>query len=104
MEGTGNQLNFKLIEERDNKLIGRKEIKVLIYHDLKGTPAREELRRFLAKLYEVPLERVYIWRVRTLYGISRSLVEVAIYGSEERAKLIEPKYIIERHNPKKGEE
>jgi len=98
------EFNIKILEERENKLLGRKELKIMVFHDLKGTPTRQDLRKLLAEMYKVPLERIYIWRIKTLYGIGRSVVEAGIYESEERAKAIEPKYVLERHSPKKEEE
>ncbi len=90
-----------------NKIIGRKELDLVIHHVLKPTPMRINLRMAIAELLGVGIERVYIRRIDTEYGIGRSRAEVHIYDSVERVKKFEPEYIIERNggiNPFEEEE
>jgi len=95
----------KIVEERYNPLIGRKEVKLLIAHIGKSTPRRYELRQEVAKMYNVPLECVYVIKITTRYGQGLSIARVHIYDDPKRAEEIEEEHIKRRNMPpKKGGE
>jgi small subunit ribosomal protein S24e len=87
----------EIIEDRYNPLIKRRELKLRINHVLKPTPMRITLRTSIANSFNVDISRVYVRSIRTEYGIGRSIAEVHIYDSKEKALEFEPKYIIERN-------
>ncbi len=88
---------LRIVESKENKLIGRTELMVEIRHMGKGTPPRHIVRRKIAELLKKPLEVVYVRRLITEYGLGRTLGEVHVYKDPERAKQIEPEYIIIRN-------
>ncbi len=88
-----------VVEDRYNPLIKRRELVIIIHHVAKGTPKRYALREAVAKAYGVDVERVYVRKMVTRYGIGRTRAEVNIYDTPERARLFEPEYIIERNQP-----
>jgi len=97
----------EVVEDRYNHLIKRREIKLLIHHELKPTPMRITLRLTLAEKFGVDITRLYIRNIRTGYGIGQSIAEVHIYDTLERALQFEPQYIIDRNggvNPFEEEE
>lgn len=87
----------EVVEDRYNRLIGRREVKVVLYHSGKGTPMRYSVREALAKTYGADLDRVYVRRIISERGLSRTIVEAHIYDSKDRALKFESKYIIERN-------
>lgn len=87
----------EVVEDRYNGLIGRREVKVVLYHSDKGTPMRYSVREALAKTYGTDLDRVYVRRIISERGLSRTIVEAHIYDSKDRALKFEPKHIIERN-------
>ncbi len=87
----------EIAEDRYNPLIKRRELKLKINHVLKPTPMRVMLRMAVANAFGVDVSRVYVRSVRTEYGIGRSIAEIHIYDSKEKALEFEPKYIIERN-------
>jgi len=80
-----------------NKVIGRRELDLIVHHLLKPTPMRINLRLTIAEKFGVDIQKVYVRRIDTEYGIGESRVEVHIYDSVERAKKFEPAYIIDRN-------
>ena len=96
--------NLKIIEEKDNKLIERKEIKFIVDHLGNPTPSRLEIRSKLSAILDANPETLFIIKTETEYGIGRTKGLAHLYDTLERAKAIESKYIIERHQPKKKEE
>lgn len=93
----GDGITFEITEERQNFLIGRKELEGFIYHGGKGTPAIPSLREKISKKLNIDLKNVYIRSLRTEYGISRSRILLHIYNSAKTALEYEPEYIIERN-------
>ncbi len=87
----------EIVMDRDNPLIGRREILLKLHHQGKPTPMRITLRMKLAEKFGADVKRVYIRSIQTEYGIGRSTVRVHIYRSVERALQFEPKHIIERN-------
>ncbi|RLF13787.1 MAG: 30S ribosomal protein S24e [Thermoprotei archaeon] len=90
---------FEITKERENKLIGRKELLVLIKHVGMGTPARYEVRERIAKAFNIPIDLVYVRSLRTEYGKGESIAEVHIYNDPKRALAFEPEHIRIRNLP-----
>ncbi|RLE57745.1 MAG: 30S ribosomal protein S24e [Thermoprotei archaeon] len=89
----GDDIKLEVIRERDNPLIGRKEITGYLHHHAKGTPQRYEVRRRIAEIFKVPLEVVYVRSIQTEFGWGRSKIEIHIYRDPKRAEEIEPLHI-----------
>lgn len=79
--------------ERNNKLIGRKELMFFIDHNSKGTPFLLEVKKAIASMYGVNDNLVYVIKLQTLAGTNRTRGEAEIYEKFERARLLSPKHI-----------
>ncbi len=91
------QLKLEILESRDNKLIGRKELIVRIDHWPQGTPPRKELRERIAQMLKVNPEAVYVRKVKTEYGKCESLARIHVYESAQRALQIEPAHVVKKN-------
>jgi len=100
---SGGEFRIEIVGKRDNPLIDRIELDVVIYHMGAGTPDRFSVRREIASQFNVPLDCVYIRKIRTEYGMGRSIGRIHVYRSPERARVIEPEYIRARDEPSKKE-
>ena len=87
----------EVVGDKYNPLIKRREIDLVVYHELKPTPMRINLRLQMAEVLGVDIQRVYVRSIQTEYGIGRSKARVHVYDSVERAKAFEPSYIIDRN-------
>lgn len=94
----------EVVKEWYNPVIKRREVTLVIHHELKPTPMRFTVRTAVANAYGVEISRVYVREIRTEYGIGRSKAQVHIYDTKERALQFEPKYIIERNGGVEGPE
>lgn len=90
-------MNFDNLEERDNKLLGRKEIKFSIKHEKAATPKKQDMIKELAAKYSVSEEQVGIDYIFTRKGMTTSDVKVKIYKEK-------PKVVVKKANETKGEE
>jgi small subunit ribosomal protein S24e len=98
-------MEIKITKEQQNRLLKRKEITFEIDHSqTRGTPQRLEIRNKLAEVLKTKPELVYVKRVETKTGTMKATGEANAYESIEQAKLIEPKYIINRNIPQEKKE
>ncbi len=98
------EYELEIIEDFHNKVIGRRELKTIIYHLGKGTPSRIKVREKISELLKVPVDRVYVRLIKTEYGTGRSIARIHVYDDPQRALAIEPEYIIKRNTPAQGGE
>ncbi len=87
----------EIVEDKYNPVIKRREIIVRIGHIGKSTPSRGLIRHTIARIYGVDINRVYVRKIKTEYGMGVSNAEVHIYDTPERAKQFEPPHIIKRN-------
>ncbi len=87
----------EVVSDKYNPLIKRRELDLVIHHELKPTPMRINLRLQIAEILGVEIQKVYVRSIETEYGIGRSKARIHIYDTVERAKEFEPPYIIDRN-------
>lgn len=95
-------MKLEIIEQKENKLLERKEIRIKVAFN-GATPKREELRKKIIELLKSDAEKTIVDSLRTQFGKKEAIVEARIYSSKEKAIEIEPEHIIEK-NFKKQEE
>ena len=102
--GLGEGYEAYITGDRYNPLIKRRELEITVLHVGKSTPSRIQMRMAVAKALNVDVKRVYVRRLKTEYGLGRTIAEVHVYDSVERALKFEPKHIIERNKLPEEEE
>jgi small subunit ribosomal protein S24e len=95
-------LAFNILNIRENKLLGRREALVEALHPNAPTPTRQAVREWVAKQLGVDVANVFVRKIKTSYGIGRSLAEVHIYNDLKLARIIEPLYILARNFGEEG--
>lgn len=89
---------------RNNFVLGRREIKVKIYHYGSTTPSREEVKKAFASYVSTKPSLVVVKEIKGEYGTALATAEVMVYDSEEKLKRVEPDYIIMRGTKKEKQE
>jgi small subunit ribosomal protein S24e len=93
-------LKIKILSQKYNPLLKRKEVIFEVNHSQEGqTPPRAELRKNLANMLKTKIDLVFVEKVETKTGTMTALGEANAYESAEQAKLIEPEHIIARNIP-----
>ncbi|MCD6575909.1 MAG: hypothetical protein J7K73_01985 [Nanoarchaeota archaeon] len=88
-------MEIKVIEEKENKLIGRKELTIEITYDQKPLTRVEALTE-IAKKIEAPEELMVLKKMSNVFGTRKTICGVNVYGDEATLKKFEPKHILER--------
>jgi ribosomal protein S24E len=76
-------LDVKILDERPNPLLQRKEYTFEVDHAGAATPPRSEVRKELAKLVKVPSDRLVIERMNARFGTAKTRGEAMAYATKE---------------------
>jgi len=91
------QFNIQKISERENRVIGRKEVFLKILHEGKGTPSYEDVRKVFSNMYNVSNECFVIKNISTKYGEWTSIVTIYLYKDPKRLLEIEPEHVLRKN-------
>ena len=80
-------MEWEVLDEKENKLFNRKEVKLNVKHPKLSTPSKAEMVKELAAKYSSPEENVLIDYVLTHKGTNESFVKVKIYKEKPKLKV-----------------
>ena len=89
-------MDFEIIEDIENKLLERRELKVLIHHEGAPVPKREEVLAKIAANVNKEREQVILIKMQSKYGIGQSIAYIHVYDDPERARTIEKEHLLKR--------
>jgi small subunit ribosomal protein S24e len=93
-------MEVKIVSEKENPLLKRRKVYFQVEHSQTGsTPPRLEVRKVVATVLKKDADLVFIKKLETKTGTHIAFGVANVYDSVEQARLIEPKYIIERNVP-----
>lgn len=72
-------MDIKILQEKDNKLLKRKELLLEINHENRATPSREELTNELVKIFNTTKEKIVIDYILSKRGEQKAKAKVKIY-------------------------
>lgn len=90
-------MEIKVLEEKANPLLKRREFAFEISHPTAGSPKREEVRTEFAKVAKAPKDRVIIERMHARYGTATTRGEAMVYETADAAKEIVREHILVRN-------
>jgi len=93
-------MEVKIISEKENPLLKRREVIFQIEHDEAGsTPSRLDAKKAVATTLKKDAELVFVKRFETKTGTRVAFGIANVYDSTEQAGTIEPEYIKKRNAP-----
>lgn len=95
-------MEVKIVEERYNPLLCRREVRFLVEHRGRSTPVKFEVRKYLAAMFNTDLSLVYIIRfvTKTSTNLSEGLCHV--YDSREYVERLVPDFIRRKNESKQS--
>jgi ribosomal protein S24E len=90
-------LDVKILEERPNPLMHRKEYTFEVDHAGAATPPRADVRKELAKLVKVPADRLVIERMNARFGTAKTRGEAMAYATKEAVDVTVREHILIRN-------
>jgi len=97
-------MNIEILNEKENKPLGRREITFQINHAGAGTPSRADIRAKIVAQFNADATSVAISILDTNFGLGLTKGAAHIYSSAEQMKRIERIHMVKRNEPKKKEE
>ncbi|MEM5836317.1 MAG: hypothetical protein QXR09_03280 [Candidatus Aenigmatarchaeota archaeon] len=79
-------MEIEILEEKDNPLLRRKELKINIKHANSPTPKKQDLIKEIASKYSVSEDRVLVNYIFTKKGLPESFAKVKIYQEPIKTK------------------
>jgi len=95
-------MDVEIIDQRQNPLLNRKEIKFKILHPKEPTPNRDSARDKIASMSNAKKEQVIIDSLDTTFGKSETTGYAKVYPSKEEAMKNERKYELIRNRQVDG--
>jgi len=80
-------MDIEIIEDRENALLKRRELKLGIKHTQSPTPKKQDLIKEMVAKYSVPEEHVVVDYIFTKKGIQESTAKVKIYQEPPKIKV-----------------
>ena len=86
-------MELEILEERENPLLNRKELKINIKHPNSPTPRKQDLIKEISSRFSVPEDQVSIDYIFTKKGLQESFVKVKIYKEARKVEKKEVKKV-----------
>ncbi|UEC42946.1 MAG: 30S ribosomal protein S24e [Methanothrix sp.] len=91
-------MEIKVIEERENPILNRREIRFAVVHD-GPTPSRKSVVEKIAATMSSKVGLVMVDSLKSEFGKRETRGYAKIYETEERAKEVERSYVVTRNVP-----
>lgn len=92
-------MEIKILNEKYNPLMKRREVQAELIHQSSGTPDRVSVRKLLASKFKEDVGKVYVIKMVTKTGTHKTICSAEVYDEEERARIVLPKHILIRNLP-----
>lgn len=90
-------MELKITQNKDNALLGRKDISFSLRHDGETTPSRVQVRQLVAAEVGTKTENVVIDTMSTEYGMGRTAGIARAYKSVDEARKSERVHLLKRN-------
>lgn len=90
-------MEIKIISERDNKLLHRKEYAAVVTHLAESTPTRQVTRDKLAAHVNADKDRTAVIKIEKHFGIAQSNITFRVYENQDQLLAVELSHIAKRN-------
>ena len=90
-------IEVEIEEEKENKLLKRRDMTVRVYHEADPTPTRATIKDRIADLVGTSKDNVIIENIKSEFGKEETKVNVRVYDNKEDAQKYERDYVLERN-------
>lgn len=97
-------ITISLTSIKENKLLNRKELEMILSHPKLATPNKKEVTKQLASLHKANTKNVVIYDIVPRFGAHTSKAKAKIYSNENDLKTAERQFVVTRltgEKPKK---
>lgn len=91
-------MELEIVSKKDNPLLDRVELEVLVHHSGEPTPKRSEVREQVAAAVNAKKDQVLVDHMESTFGTGLTRGYVKVYKTKEAAMAIEREPLIKRNN------
>jgi len=84
-------MNLKILEQKDEPLLSRKDITAEVIFDSSVTPSNAEVKKNIASQTKSDEKLVVVKKIDAAFGATKAVVRAYVYTSEKEMTVIEPK-------------
>ena len=95
-------MEIEVLEEKENRLLKRREIRFKITHENEATPKRSDVISQLVTDIGTSKDKIVIDSIKAEFGLPQSKGYAKVYVSKEDALYFEKKHILKRNKLAKG--
>jgi ribosomal protein S24E len=95
-------VKIKVLEEKHNPFLKRKELLVYIDHESEPTPSMKALEQFLIKDLSTTAEKLEILNIYSARGAANAKSQVHVWDDKKPEKKVKKKGIEKKEEPKQG--
>jgi len=93
---------MKIIEDKQNPLLKRKEVKIIV--EAGKNPSMQEASKLIAEHFKAQEDNIALKQIKGKFGRKTFLISANIYNSKEDKEKIEPKKKVKKGAEEKKEE
>ena len=97
-------MKIDVTENKENPLMKRNDVRILVYHEGKATPSRMEILEYLSKSLKAGKENIVINKIFGLKGLDRSEARVTVYKDKKDIPKALAEKMTRRNKPPKTSE
>ena len=90
-------MDIEIIEQKQNPLLSRREVRFSVHHQGEKTPTRDSIREKLAAQLNSKKGNVVVDSMASAFGKSATRGYARIYDSQEALAKNEPHYLLKRN-------
>ncbi len=90
-------MEMEIVSRRENKLLGRLEVRFLVRHEEGTTPSRSEMQEGLSKELKVGKKVLVLDSVHSQFGKREASGYAKVYESLEDAQRLERPHVLRRN-------
>ncbi len=93
-------ISIDIEEEKENKLLKRRELVLTVHHELGPTPNRDQIKASIASLTGFDKGQIVVDSINAQFGLDQTQVIAKLYDSKDDAIHYERKHQITRNKLK----
>jgi len=88
---------IEIKEEKENKLLNRRELVLVISHGTNPIPSRDDIKNRISNFMNVSKEQVIIDKINSEFGMDKTQVFTKVYNKKDDALKYEAEYSLKRN-------
>ncbi len=91
------ELEIEIEEEKENKLLNRRDLVFIVTHGNSPIPSRDRMRDKISNFMDVPKDRIVIDNIEAKFGMDKAKIISKVYNNKDDVIKYESEHSIRRN-------